>query len=278
MARCGCGGACACSLVAGDNITLLGSGAAANPWIISSHADPAEVRAALTSGQGTVYNPADGSFDVCLDPAPDNAIQMTGAGGCLYVQPGAATVTTGAGVLGNGSPGDPVRANVDPSWPYPCDLDASASSIYVDPSGRLRAEPLVQTAFADNAKSTTPGIAQPFPAGPDAVIDTLTITLTNPDNCRPALVILQREADVLLNLPPNTGADVGIDTDDMVYRFNNGDTTLTGVHTQISRFGNQTLTPGEVRIVTCNVTGGRGDGSSWSQINMNLRAWIISSV
>jgi hypothetical protein len=277
MARCGCGGACSCALVAGSNISLLGSGTPANPWIVSAQTNPAQVRAALTSGQSTVYNPSDGSFDLCLSGDANNAASF-GTDGCLFVGAGASTVTTGPGITGNGAPGTPVAANAWP-WLYSCDLNTWGGKVYVDPLGRLRTDPSTETSFQDMGRNFTPPSPVAIPAGSDVVIDSISITLTNPDGCRQSLVILQREFDVQCNLPPNSGGDFGMDTDNMLYHFNNGTTTVTGVHTQLARWGNLTLNPGEVRTVTANITAGRGTGgATFTSIDSVLRAWTITFI
>jgi hypothetical protein len=55
MARCGCGGACACSIVAGSNVTVSGVGSAANPYTIS--ATLASASGCGITGNGTAVNP-----------------------------------------------------------------------------------------------------------------------------------------------------------------------------------------------------------------------------
>ena len=277
MARCGCGGECGCALIAGANTTLTGSGVPANPWVVNAVTNPAQVRAALTSGQSTVYQPSDGSFDLCLSSDANNGATF-GTDGCLMVPAGASTVVSGPGLLGNGAPGTPVRANVWP-WLYSCDQNTNAAKVYVDALGRLRTDPLVETSFQDIGRNFTPPAPVAIPAGSDVVIDSISITLTNPDQCRQSLVILQREFDVRCNLPANSGGDFGMDTDDMIYHWNNGATTITGAHTQIARWGNLTLDPAEVRVVTANITAGRGTGgATYVSIDSALRAWTVSFI
>lgn len=61
MARCGCGGGlCNCSVQAGENVTLSGSGSAANPYVISADVPCSTVRACLSGGSGITYSTATG--------------------------------------------------------------------------------------------------------------------------------------------------------------------------------------------------------------------------
>lgn len=88
MARCGCGGECACNLVAGDNTTVTGTGSATLPWQVHTATNCDEVRTCIAGGDGITYDPADGIVHVCIDPSPDNQLQA-GANGCLLVPPAA---------------------------------------------------------------------------------------------------------------------------------------------------------------------------------------------
>lgn len=60
MARCGCGGDCSCSIVAGDGITVAGSGSGGNPYVISGNVPCTQVRSCISAGSGLTYNPATG--------------------------------------------------------------------------------------------------------------------------------------------------------------------------------------------------------------------------
>src|SRR3990172_7566025 len=130
MARCGCGGSCGCNLEAGTNVTVGGTGAPADPWIISSLTHCTQVRNCITEGTGIDYNSGTGVVSVCVSPDVGNNIGLD-ANGSLFVPTGAATVMSGCGLTGDGSGSDPVRANVA-VWPYPCAVGSRGSVISCD--------------------------------------------------------------------------------------------------------------------------------------------------
>jgi hypothetical protein len=188
----------------------------------------------------------------------------------------AATPTTACGLTGDGSTTTPLAAAVG-VWPYACDVDAAASSVYCDSTGALRGDPPTRTAFMQNT------LAQSFPAAPlvpvpETTVATLDLQLTNPDPCRDALVILFQEADVDFSYPPDSEGGMGIAGDDMVHFANTGSSSILREHVQVNKLINLTLAPGETRTHTMGVTLSRGAGGSYyTRIQGTLRAWVISN-
>jgi hypothetical protein len=277
MARCGCGGAdCGCSLQAGDNVTVSGSGSSANPWIVNAITDCTEVRTCHVAGSGTTYDPTDGSFDVCISPNANNGLTQD-VNGCLYVQMGASTVTAGCGLTGTGAPADPIRAATG-AWPYACDILTRASNIFCDSAGQLRGEPRGQVSF--HSFGETRNYANlAVPGGFDQPGDSFQTTITNPDPCRPAFILVEREADVDFNLPPNSGAAYGHSTDEMFFFANTGSVNANDIHTQTTKVFalGATVAPGANQIVSFDVTLGRGfGGATYNRIQVFIRAMILS--
>lgn len=276
MARCGCGGACSCALTAGDNITVSGSGTAANPWVVSATTDCTEVRACFTSGNGTTYDPTDGSFDVCISPVTPNALTRD-ANGCLRVVPGASTVTAGCGILGTGTPADPIRASTG-TWPYACDLEDNGSGVYCGADGRLYTDPQLKTdMFTDSENVALPGNGIAVPAGSDVTVRTASITVTNPDPCRPARVAMWQDVDMDIDLPVGAQAAYGIDGDDMWQFENQGNATMFSIHTQVGKMRNFVLAAGQTTTFNVPLTAGLGTNNARiRRIQWALRAWVIA--
>lgn len=277
MARCGCGGAeCGCNLIAGDNVTVGGSGSAANPWVINSITNCAEVRTCLTGGDGLNYDNTTGDFDLCLSPAANNAA-IIDASGCLFVQTGAATVTAGCGLTGTGAPGSPLAANVQ-AWPYPCPPETSGGVIACDADGELKGEPAYKFYYEQLSETRTyPNLV--VPTGFDVTLDSFTFTWTNPDPCRSVITILEREVDVDFDFPPGAGASSGHGTDEMTYFRNTGTTTINDQHTQTTKVFRQTavIPPGGTDTSTLAVTSGRGTaGATYNRIQVFIRAMMYT--
>lgn len=135
MARCGCGPQCSCVIVAGQNITVAGSGSSTNPYVISGEAGLpvlADTPSVDLSGDGTAGSPitaavrystaAGNAAEAGPDGAvfvPDVATQLTDPAQCAAVQ---ACVGSGGGgtvnvadtacidLSGDGTAGNPITA------------------------------------------------------------------------------------------------------------------------------------------------------------------------
>lgn len=275
MARCGCGGACSCALVAGDNVTVTGSGTSANPWVINAITNCTEVRQCLTNGCGITYNTTTGAISADISEDANNALECRTNG--LYVQTGAATVVNGCGIQGNGSVGDPIRANTQ-TWPYACDVEDNGTGVYCGDDDQLYSDPLVRQAFFQDAQNRTlAGTGIAVPGAADQVIDTVTLDVTNPDPCRAASIMVYFDVDIDLDLPPNSGGMYGMDGDDLVYLGNEGDGTVFATHAQASKMTRLTIPAGATQTITRTINAGRGTGGARiRRIQSAIRAWVYS--
>ncbi|WP_406321881.1 hypothetical protein [Streptomyces sp. NBC_00519] len=277
MARCGCGGGlCNCSVVAGDNVTISGSGSAANPYVVSSEVPCETVRACLSAGDGIDFDQSTGVISADLSDQAGNNIAF-GPDGGLFVPTGAATVSVGCGLTGDGSGSAPVTANTG-DWPYPCSVDTLGGVVACDSNGVLRSEPrgkVSYRSFTENREYNNLTV----PSAQNTRVATFTAQFTNPDTCRPALVLTERELDVSFNLPAGAAAAYDQDTDEMYYLKNTGSSSMTSVHTQTTKLLQQSasLAPGATLTVNFNVTLGRGAGGArYNRIQVAIRALMIS--
>ncbi|MGV9913388.1 hypothetical protein [Streptomyces tendae] len=275
MARCGCGGGlCNCSIVAGENITVGGSGSPANPYSISAEIGCDDVRPCLSAGDGIDYDPGTGVIGANVSPAAGNNLALTTDG--LFVPTGAATVTTACGLTGDGSGGAPLAVAVR-AWPYPCDADTAGGVVVCDSNGTLRGEPRGQVNFFQISETRTyPDLAVPNEL---TVADTFQLDIVNSDTCRPATVLVEREVDVDFVLPAGSGAAYGHDTDQMYYMRNTGSSTITDAHTQTTKLYQAltALAPGAAAVIQLPVSMDRGSGSaSYNRIQVFIRAILIS--
>ncbi|MET9818350.1 hypothetical protein [Streptomyces sp. NPDC006355] len=276
MARCGCGGGlCACTVIAGENVTVSGTGSAANPYKISSEVPCDTVRACFTAGPGIDLDQATGVIAADLSTEPGNNLSI-GPDGGLLVPTAGGQVVTGCGLTGNGSASAPIEAATG-TWPYPCDPDTEGGVIVCGSDGVLRGEPRGAASFSQFFEERTyPDIE--VPTGSVAVVDTYNATVVNPSNCRPALVLAEQELDIWLVLPGGAGAATGYDGDEMAYHFNAGTTWRTGVHTAATKFlGRGVLAPGASASVGFGAAVGRGSGGAYYyRINYVLRVLLLS--
>lgn len=261
-------------ILAGDGTRVSGSGSTPNPYVISAEVECDDVRPCISAGPGATYDPATGVVGADLSQEPGNNLVIRPDG--LFVPTGAATVTPGCGLTGNGSASSPIRANTG-AWQYECDLDDAASWVYCDSAGRLRGEPPVLASFQQNSINQSLSNPPLVPTAADVEVTSLQLAIVNPDWCRMAFAILFMEVDVGLTLPPNSGGMYGIAGDDMVYLGNGGTSTVTSTHVQTNKLANLTISPGATRTYTMPVTMGRGNGNArYSRIQATLRAWVFS--
>lgn len=273
MARCQCGssGGCDCVVQAGANTTVTGTGSAANPYVVSSITNCAQVRACLSDGNGINYNPATGNIAACLSADAGNNIAF-GTDGCLFVPTGAATVSVGCGIQGNGSIGSPVRANVG-TWPFACDVDVNGYPIYCRPSdGQLITDPPVKGAnFAQFVGQTYADLV--VPAAAATTIFSTSLNIANPDACRAQLFFAILSADVDFRIPPNGSAAYRINNDrQFLYRHGPGtDIGNISVQTNITAVG--TIPAGGNVNIPLDVQLGEGaGGATYDAISTGIRA------
>lgn len=235
----------------------------------------AEVRQCLSAEDGATYDPATGTIRTCLSTDPGNNITY-GTDGCLFVPAGAATVTAGCGLTGNGSAATPIRVNTA-VWPYACDIAANGGAVACDPAtGQLRGAPPVRTAwFGQGFNATYPSVSVPFA---DTTVQTISLTVTNPDPCRQARVLIARMIDVDFTLPPGAAATSILNGDDMNYLENGGTSTVTTVHGQHPKIGDGGIIPaGGSTTFTLTIGVGRGkSGAAYTRIQADIQAWLWS--
>lgn len=278
MARCGCGTAsgCGCALQAGTNTTVTGSGTQSNPWVVNAVTNCAQVRGCLSAGCGVTYDSATGVIASRVSTDVNNALECRANG--LFVSAGAATVTAGCGLTGNGSPADPLTVNGG-TWPYACDIAANGSVIVCDPAtGQLYGEPPTQTVFFQETTNTVyPDLAVPASSGaPTFVAKTETLTFDNPSTCKTARTYVFLEADVDFDLPPGGEAAYTINGDEMWRDRNTGSSTQAARHTQTSRMFSTNILPGGTFTFTEEVRIGRGaGGATYSRIQTAVRAYVV---
>lgn len=245
--------------------------------VVAAEVSCDDVRPCISAGDGAAYDPATGV--VSARPSADAGNNLAiGPDGGLYVPTGAATVTTGCGLTGDGSGAAPVEVATG-EWPYACDVDTAGTVIACDSTGVLRGEPRGMATFFSNQETRDyPDL--PVPAGQDQPGDHFEFVVTNPDPCRPALAVIEREADVDFNLPAGGGgASYGHGTDEMYYVENSGATAINDAHCHTTKvFSLATpLAPGETRTLTFDVTLGRGKGgATYNRIQTFIRCLLIS--
>jgi hypothetical protein len=276
MARCGCGSECGCNLVAGDNIQVSGSGTSAVPWVVTALTDCAEVRQCLTGVDGVDFDQGTGEIGVCVSPDAGNNI-VRDANGCLFVAGAPGTVTTGCGILGVGSPGDPVRANTG-TWPFTCPPETNGSVVACDANGLLKGEPPYHTYYFQSLQQQDFPADPAVPAGDDVVVHTFSFDVTNPDPCRSMRVLQWRDLDVDFNLPVGADAASGISTDEMTHVTNHGTATAFDEHTQVGKVTqpNASLAPGAMVTLTLEAALGKGSaGATYNRIQGTFRVWLM---
>jgi hypothetical protein len=280
MADC-CGARrCTCTLVAGPGVEIDGGGSTTNPYVISAPgggSTPTVIQAGDTptvdtnvTGSGTAADPVVVSANVRLDATPPG-------GGANLIQSGpdglSVELVTDCGLTGDGSSGAPLAAAVG-TWAYPCDVDANAGQVYCDSTGQLRSEPRPVTDYQQQV------IDDAYPAtvvpATETVIETRDFTITNPDPCRPAYVVLEMELDVDFDIPPGGGAMAAIADDDIFFMRNTGSSLMEKVHAQGTKVFNRTIPPGGTLNVPFSVRMGRGDGgATYDRIQTAQRCFIF---
>ena len=276
MARCGCGGECACNLVAGDNIQVSGSGTSAVPWVVTALTDCAEVRQCITGDNGVDFDQTTGVASVCVSPNAGNNITRD-ANGCLFVAGAPGTVQVGCGLVGDGSAGTPVTVNT-PAWPFTCDPTANGSVVTCDTNGQLRGEPPYHTYYFQQLTDQLFPANPVVPAGDDVIVHTFSFDVTNPDPCRTMRVLQWRDVDVDFNLPAGADAASGISTDEMTHLTNHGNATAFDQHIQVGKVTqpNASLAPGATVTLTLEAALGKGSGgATYNRIQGTFRVWLM---
>ncbi|MEZ0073633.1 hypothetical protein [Planotetraspora sp. GP83] len=275
------------------DLTLSGSGTTGDPYNVTAvvkldatppgggsnlmHEGPdglyvecADVRSCLSEGDGIDYDATTGVISARPSTNAGNQLEIGSDGGLMVP-----ALVTDCGLTGDGSAGAPLAAAVQ-AWPYPCDVDANAGSVYCDSTGALRGEPPSRATFVQDSLNET-GLSIPVPTGSNNVIETRTLTIVNPDPCREAFVIAEVEVDIDFDLPGSSGGAYGIQTDEMAYFANRGSTTAFDVHCQTTKVYNRVIPPGGVLNEPLNITLARGSGGATvNRIQSFMRAFVFN--
>lgn len=221
-----------------------------------------------------------GSFQCTCTVTAGPGISIAGNGSSklpLVISAEAAGVTAGCGLAGDGTPGSPLAVETG-TWPYPCDPDTSGGVVVCGTDGVLRGEPRGQTSMRSYFEERMyPNIL--VPPGMDEPGAQFSTDVTNPDLCRPALLIVWREIDVDFNLPAGAGAGYGQGDDEMFYTRNSGDSLITDAHVQTTKSFHYAdlLDPGATIPIPLAVTFDRGSGgATYNRIQINIRVLMIS--
>lgn len=202
-----------------------------------------------------------------LDPAAGNLLACEGGG--LR-----ASLDTGCGLAGDGSPAAPLSAAVQ-AWPYDCDMDAAAGGVYCDSNGVLRSEPRPLAFFVeDHVNQTYPDLA--VPAAPYTPAATRTLEVTNPDPCREAFVIVETELDIDFSLPAGASASGAYGGDEVQRFVNTGNALAHDVHCQMTKVYHATVAAGATQNIEMEVGIGRGSGgATYNRIQTFIRAFVF---
>lgn len=250
---------------AGNNIVIGPDGglyvpAAAGATVVTAPADCITV-----SGDGSASSP------ITAAPVLDPAGRLTCGPDGMAVEP----VETGCGLTGDGSAGSPITA-LTRTWAYPCDIGSTAGGVFCDDGGVLRSEPRTRVTYqADSGNEVVPTTV--VPSSSDAVAFTRSLTLTNPDGCRPAIAYVTGTLDVDFTLPAGAGAAAGINGDELVRYDNTGSSTIPVAHTQLTREWRVTVPAGGSAVAPLDIEIGRGSGgATYSRVQWAITALVIS--
>jgi hypothetical protein len=260
---------------AGDNTSVTGAGSTANPYVVNAVTNCAEVRGCISAGPGITFDSATGVIGADISSTPGNNLVVDANG--LFVPAGAATVQRGCGLLGDGSGSAPLRVNVG-TWPFACAITANGGDVYCDSSnGRLKTDPPFRARYREVAVNDVFSSNNAVPAT-EATIDTISVTMTNPDPCRDAFVIAWRQVDVEFQLPANGGAAAsGINGDEVNYLKNSGSQAIPSWHSQHSVQHNLVIPAGGTQTISLAVTADRGAaGATYTRVQATIRAWLFS--
>lgn len=234
------------------------------------------VRSMLSAQDGVKYNSLTGVFSADISLAPGNNLSLDGFGR-LFVPTGSATVTTGPGILGDGSGGNAVRANVA-AWPYVTVPVTGAQGVFVDPgTGQLKSPPLQVVDLVSTSFSRAYAALAVNAGGAPVTADTFMVPLLNPDPNRTSLVIIEREVKVAFGLPVNSQASFSIDGADVGRQWNFGGSAVSLGGLQATRtFKSANLAPGAASSYTLTVGTLNGTGSStYSRIDVDIRVLYV---
>jgi hypothetical protein len=244
--------------------------------VINTVANCAQVRGCLSAGCGIIYDSATGQIRADLSFNAGNALQCLPDG--LFVAAGASTVTTGCGINGNGSPADPVRVDAG-TWPYACAIGANGGVVACDPAtGQLYSEPRSRSVMS-TVNEVQAFANVPVPTGAPVAVRTIDGDFTNPDPCRSATVIIERELEFDVTLPVGARVTYGFTGDDMVNYTNRGTATHAGFAIQVTKVLNAgTIGPGATVNYSWDAMIGNGtNGATYANVQQIIRVMFVTA-
>lgn len=241
----------------------------------------ASVRSMLSAEDGVKYNSLTGVFSADISPNPGNNLTLDGLGR-LFVPTGSATVSVGPGILGDGSGGNPVRANVA-AWPYPTPAVSGSQGVFVNPVGGQLVSPPIQVIDFVRSDISRNYANIPIAAGTTPVTaDTFTVNLLNPDPNRSCTVVIVTEARVSCTYPgtSTTGPSAGGWTMDGALwgvLGNAGVSSITPISAMGTRmFKSATLGPSGASTYTLTIGTRNGSGgANYSIITVGISVFYL---
>lgn len=169
---------------------------------------------------------------------------------------------------------------VDLAWPYPCPVGAN-NALKRTPGGGLWVPPSPKAGAFDAFGTSHSGISTAVPVA-FTVVDTATITLTNPSTCFSAYVLRFVSVDVDLVHPPGADArgTVRVGTNEMVSIENPAPAGGTSMSEHIETVLPQlfsTLAPGQTLSFPIDIAVGEGTGgTTYGEIRWAVRAFVLA--
>jgi hypothetical protein len=138
VARCGCGNTCSCQVEQGDGISVTGTGASGNPFVIAADAEYIRdtINAAAALGSGIDSNDAGDSLSVLPSTDPGNAIEV-GSDGRLHAVGSLIDIGPGLEVTDDGLS---VAGEPPENYPDGCAPETDGTPVYLGNDGRLYSE------------------------------------------------------------------------------------------------------------------------------------------
>jgi hypothetical protein len=167
----------------------------------------------------------------------------------------------------------------DLAWPYPCAV-GTFNGLHRQPNGGMWVAP--SPVVAQFSASGSAGGAHVTVPNPVTVIDTATISITNPSTCMSAFVFLFVSIDVDLFLPPGADAEAAVlmGGNELFHQTNpspaGGSEMYTHAEIPVPQFTG-TLTPGQTLAFSRDIQLSDGDGGAlYGQDRWTIRAIVIA--
>lgn len=168
----------------------------------------------------------------------------------------------------------------DLAWPYPCPVGTN-NALKREPSGGLWVPPSPKAGQLDAFGTTHTGINTAVPVA-FTVVDTATITLTNPSTCFSAYVLRFISVDVDMNHPAGGDArsTVRVGTNEM-WSIENpapaGGTAMAEHNETVLPQLFSVLAPGQTLAYATDISVGEGTGgTTYGEIRWAIRAFMLA--